>query len=92
MTKSIAAICVLRLVDQGLIALDEPLAAYWPEFGANGKQCATVRDMLAHRAGVPFVDGEVTLLDLEQPQRMANRLAQQTPLICALRPARRLRG
>jgi CubicO group peptidase (beta-lactamase class C family) len=50
--KALNAIAVLRLVEQGKIDLDTPVAHYWPEFAANGKAAVTVRMMLAHRAGL----------------------------------------
>jgi CubicO group peptidase (beta-lactamase class C family) len=39
-------------VDRGEVGLDEPVAAYWPEFAAGGKGAITVRDLLSHRAGL----------------------------------------
>ena len=50
--KALNAIAVLRLVEQGKIDLDAPVARYWPEFAANGKDAITVRTVLAHRAGL----------------------------------------
>ena len=50
-TKAVASTVIHRLVDRGLLSYDEPVAAYWPEFGANGKDDITVRDVLRHRAG-----------------------------------------
>ncbi|WP_371765607.1 serine hydrolase domain-containing protein [Massilia sp.] len=79
-TKGVAAVCVLHLVDQGLLRLDEPVATYWPEFAAHGKHALTVRDLLAHRAGLPFVEGEVTLADLQDPGILSARLAVQKPV------------
>ena len=35
-TKGLAAICLLQLVEKGLVDLDEPVAKYWPEFAASG--------------------------------------------------------
>lgn len=48
-------ICVLLLIDRGLIALDEPVARYWPDFGQKGKDAITVRQALTHRARVPGI-------------------------------------
>lgn len=79
-TKGIAALAVLHLVDQGLLALDEPVAKYWPEFARHGKQDLTVRGMLAHRAGLPYVEGDLQLDELASPQHMAARLAGQAPI------------
>ncbi len=43
---------MLTLVERGLIALDAPVADYWPEFAAEGKGEVTVRTLLSHRSGV----------------------------------------
>jgi CubicO group peptidase (beta-lactamase class C family) len=78
-TKGVAALAVLHLVDQGLIKLDAPLSRFWPEFAVHGKQDLTVRAMLGHRAGLPFIEGEVALEELADPVHMAARLAAQAP-------------
>lgn len=54
--KSVGVLCVLMLVDRGEIALDEPVATYWPEFAQAGKEGVTVRHVLAHNSGVVFLD------------------------------------
>ncbi len=67
-TKTMAAMVMLVLADRGQIDLDAPVAAYWPEFGANGKEGVLVRHILGHTAGVPGWDpaiGVDTLLDRE---------------------------
>jgi CubicO group peptidase (beta-lactamase class C family) len=56
-TKGVASTVIHRLVDRGLLSYDEPVAAYWPEFGANGKDDITVRDLLRHRAGLSHLKG-----------------------------------
>ncbi len=78
-TKGVAALSILHLVDQGLLELDAPVAAYWPEFGQHGKQDLTVRAMLGHRAGLPFVQGALQFEELADPSHMAARLAGQVP-------------
>jgi CubicO group peptidase (beta-lactamase class C family) len=52
-TKGLTAICAHRLVDQGLLDLDAPVARYWPEFAQAGKHRIPVRWLLSHRAGLP---------------------------------------
>ncbi len=52
-SKGITATCIHILVDRGLVDYDAPIAQYWPEFAANGKARATVRDALTHRVGIP---------------------------------------
>ncbi|MFC4158573.1 exo-beta-N-acetylmuramidase NamZ domain-containing protein [Chitinimonas lacunae] len=53
----VTATAVLQLAEQGRLALDEPVARYWPSFAVHGKQAVTVRQLLAHtsglRAGLP---------------------------------------
>ncbi len=78
-TKGVAALAILHLVDRGLLELDAPVALYWPEFSVHGKQDVTVRDLLAHRAGLPFIEGEVALDELASAPHMAARLAAQAP-------------
>ncbi|MBX9844710.1 MAG: beta-lactamase family protein [Xanthobacteraceae bacterium] len=51
-TKPIVALCVLRLVEAGKLALDDRVTTVWPEFGTKGKEATTVRQLLAHQAGV----------------------------------------
>lgn len=73
-TKGMAATVVHRLADRGLIDYDEPVAGYWPEFGAKGKAAITVRQLLRHRAGLSGLSG-VTRADLLDHQRMEQLLA-----------------
>ncbi|MFF2049962.1 serine hydrolase domain-containing protein [Leifsonia sp. NPDC058194] len=55
-TKGAATVCLLQLVDRGLVGLDDRVAQHWPEFGAAGKEALTVRDVLTHRVGLPYID------------------------------------
>ncbi|MEV6577265.1 serine hydrolase domain-containing protein [Streptomyces sp. NPDC051582] len=59
-TKGVAAVVPLLLHQRGLLDLDAPVGAYWPQFKAGGKERALVRDLLAHRAGVPALDVPLT--------------------------------
>ena len=52
-TKTFAAVTALQLVGEGRIDLDRPVAGYWPEFAAAGKQQITLRQLLSHQAGLP---------------------------------------
>jgi CubicO group peptidase (beta-lactamase class C family) len=73
--KAIVALLALQLVDSGLIGLDDPIASVWPEFAAGGKQGATVRHALCHRAGVPAIREPLTDHDLWNWSRMTEALA-----------------
>jgi CubicO group peptidase (beta-lactamase class C family) len=74
--KALIALLVLQLVDAGRIGLDDPIASVWPEFGMGGKQRATVRHALCHRAGVPAIRQRLTNDDLWNWERMTAALAQ----------------
>ena len=51
-TKGVASTVVHRLAERGELAYDEPVATFWPQFAAGGKDRVTVRDLLTHRAGL----------------------------------------
>ncbi len=54
LTKVIATTpAIMQLFEEGKIRLDDPVADYWPEFGQNGKQGITVRELLTHYSGLP---------------------------------------
>jgi CubicO group peptidase (beta-lactamase class C family) len=58
-TKTMTALCALILADRGDLDLDAPVAQYWPEFAASGKDAVLVRHVLAHTAGLPDWDGPI---------------------------------
>ena len=79
-TKGVVAICANLLAQRGELDLDAPVASYWPEFAANGKDEIPVRWLLSHRAGLPVVDRPLSfeeLLDWESP---VAALADTTPV------------
>ncbi|WP_067704906.1 serine hydrolase domain-containing protein [Nocardia jejuensis] len=79
-TKGIAATVVHRLADRGLIDYDAPVAYYWPEFAANGKERITVRQMLSHRAGLSGLPSIAAGLDdILDHRLMEQRLAASKP-------------
>ena len=62
--KGVVALAVAMLVERGQLDYRAPVARYWPEFGANGKQHITVDQVMSHQAGL---DGlAVALADAEQ--------------------------
>jgi len=74
-TKGLASTVIHRLADRGLIDYDDPVAAYWPEFAANGKAEITVRDVMRHRAGLSQLNG-VSKAELLDHMAMEARLAK----------------
>ncbi|WP_306357580.1 MULTISPECIES: serine hydrolase domain-containing protein [unclassified Nocardia] len=79
-SKGLTAICGLMLVDSGELDLDAPVAKYWPEFAAAGKEDLPVRLLFTHQAGLPAVDRWITMADLESWTPMVEALQEQTPL------------
>ncbi len=77
--KPIVATLLLQLVDSGLAGLDDPVASVWPEFAQHGKELATLRHALCHRAGVPAIREELSNEDLWDWQRMTSALAATAP-------------
>jgi CubicO group peptidase (beta-lactamase class C family) len=56
-SKPFVALLVHQLAARGALDLDRPVAAYWPEFGQNGKDGITLRHVLQHRSGLPVIRG-----------------------------------
>jgi CubicO group peptidase (beta-lactamase class C family) len=78
-TKGAAHLVVALLVQDGVLDLDQRVAHYWPEFGAAGKDAVTLRDLLAHRAGVVGADRGFTAEEIADDRVIAERLAPQRP-------------
>ncbi|MBP2473064.1 CubicO group peptidase (beta-lactamase class C family) [Crossiella equi] len=79
-SKGVTATVVHLLVQRGLLDLDAPVARYWPEFAAGGKQDIPVRWLLSHQAGLPVLEEKVPLAQFGESRMIAARLAGQTPL------------
>lgn len=54
-SKAISALLIHKLVEQGQLRLDDRVARYIPEFAAHGKGAVTIRQLMAHRAGIPSI-------------------------------------
>ncbi|MFD8995132.1 serine hydrolase domain-containing protein [Streptomyces abikoensis] len=78
-SKGAAHLVVALLVQDGTLDLDEEVRHYWPEFGSAGKEHVTLRDLLAHRAGVVGVEGGFPLKELADDRLIAERLADRRP-------------
>jgi CubicO group peptidase (beta-lactamase class C family) len=78
-TKGLTAICAHRLVDQGKLDLNAPVAKYWPEFAQGGKEKLPVRFLLSHRAGLPAVRKPLDPNALFEWNTMCSALAEQEP-------------
>ena len=78
--KAATALCAAMAVDRGLIAWDEPVARYWPEFAAAGKAGIPVRWLLDHRAGLPAIAQAMPEGAAYDWEAMTGALAAQAPL------------
>jgi CubicO group peptidase (beta-lactamase class C family) len=78
-TKTVTSLAVLMLADRGLVDLDAPVAAYWPEFAANGKEQVLVRHLMSHTSGVSGWDAPFALTDMYDLERSTALLAAQAP-------------
>jgi CubicO group peptidase (beta-lactamase class C family) len=78
-TKIPTIICALILIDRGLLALDEPVATYWPEFAQNGKDKISVRQAFTHRARVPSLKDPQPMLIQSDWNRTVELIAAETP-------------
>jgi len=78
-TKTVTSLAGLMLADRGLLDLDAPVATYWPEFAANGKQGVRVRHVLSHTSGVSGWQEPMTTDDLFDWEKATSLLAAQAP-------------
>jgi CubicO group peptidase (beta-lactamase class C family) len=79
-SKGIAAIAFNMLIDRGLIDINTPVARYWPEFAANGKERLPVRYLLDHRSGLPIITDPLWPGAIFDREAMVDALAGQAPL------------
>jgi CubicO group peptidase (beta-lactamase class C family) len=79
-SKGVTAAGANLAIERGLLDPDAPVASYWPEFAANGKDAITVRQTLSHQAGLPLVDGDFTLDEVCAWDPIVEQIARQKPL------------
>ena len=78
-TKTVTSLAALMLVDAGELDPDLPVARYWPEFAANGKQDVLVRHLLSHTSGVSGLEQPAVVEDLYDWEKSTARYASQAP-------------
>src|SRR2546429_2700696 len=78
-TKTVTSLAALMLVDRGELDVDQPVAKYWPEFAANGKQDVLVRHVMSHASGVSGLDQPATVEVLYDWEQATSRMAAQAP-------------
>jgi CubicO group peptidase (beta-lactamase class C family) len=78
-SKTITNLAALVLVDRGQLDPFAPVAKYWPEFAASGKEGVQVRHVLAHTSGVSGWEPPFPLRGLYDRERSTRLLAAQAP-------------
>jgi len=78
-TKNVTALAALLLIDRGSLDPYAPVAKYWPEFGANGKQDVEVRHVLSHTSGVSGWEMPFSVEEVYDWEKSTARLAAQAP-------------
>jgi CubicO group peptidase (beta-lactamase class C family) len=78
-TKTVTSLAALMLVDRGELDVDAPVARYWPEFAAQGKQDILLRHVLSHASGVSGLEQPAVTEDLYDWPAATSRMAAQAP-------------
>jgi CubicO group peptidase (beta-lactamase class C family) len=79
-TKGMTAILAAMLAERGDLDVDAPVAKYWPEFAANGKDDIPVRWLLSHQAGLVAVDRRFSLEEFCAWDPIVEELAAAAPM------------
>jgi CubicO group peptidase (beta-lactamase class C family) len=78
-SKGLAALTMALAHSRGWLDFDAPVAAYWPQFAQNGKERVTVRQLLAHQAGLCAIDEPLTAATISDFDGLGEILARQRP-------------
>jgi CubicO group peptidase (beta-lactamase class C family) len=79
-TKGFTAVCAHLLAQHGRLDVEGKVAECWPELATDGKEDLTVAHLLAHQAGLPWVDEPLTLEDALAWDPMIAALERQAPV------------
>jgi CubicO group peptidase (beta-lactamase class C family) len=78
-TKGAVALCAHMLAVEGELDFDAPVASYWPEFAAAGKEGVLVRHLLSHQAGLPAIRAPLAPGSFYDWEHMVELLAAEEP-------------
>ncbi len=78
-TKGIASMTLALAHSRGLLDYDEKVSTYWPEFAQEGKENVTVRQLLAHQAGLYIISERLNVEKIGDLDGLAAILARQKP-------------
>jgi CubicO group peptidase (beta-lactamase class C family) len=78
-TKTVTSLAALMLADRDELNVDAPVARYWPEFAAGGKEGVLVRHLMSHSSGVSGLEQPAVVEDLYDWPTATSRMAAQAP-------------
>ncbi len=78
-TKGLSAMTIALVHSRGLLDFDKQVSTYWHEFAQAGKESVTVRQLLAHQAGLSAIDEPLTPEVLADLDAVAEAIARQQP-------------
>jgi CubicO group peptidase (beta-lactamase class C family) len=78
-TKGLAAMALAIAHSRGWLDYEERVATYWPDFAQNNKETVTIRQLLAHQAGLFAFDEPVDKVVVSDLDRLAEVMARQKP-------------
>jgi CubicO group peptidase (beta-lactamase class C family) len=76
-TKGLGSACLLHVLQEHKIDIEQRVAEFWPEFAQAGKEKITLAQLLSHQAGLVALDEQVDVLDYDAVIRA---LEKQAPL------------
>lgn len=79
LTKTMTSLTALLLADRGELDFAAPVARYWPEFAAGGKESVTVGQVMSHSSGLSGWRAPITVTDLYDWEKATALLAAQEP-------------
>jgi CubicO group peptidase (beta-lactamase class C family) len=81
-TKGVLALLAATLIEDGTLDPRRPVADYWPEYGANGKEDVLLEHVLTHTTGTPtfFSDSGIECVELADWERCIRALERAEPL------------
>jgi CubicO group peptidase (beta-lactamase class C family) len=82
-TKPLAASCIYMLKERGRLEWDDPVAKFWPEFAAHGKDKVTVRHLLSHQGGFPETPASLPWTDWADWSKVCAAMEQAIPKYAA---------
>lgn len=78
-TKGVSSLAVAVAASRGLISYDAKVVDCWPEFAQGAKDTISVRQLLAHQAGLPVIDPPLTFSEVSDPEKLSAKIAAQPP-------------